>query len=429
MGGPPNFEFATVFVGVIGVLYFGQSFRAAALAIVLGTALGSVSHGVLSSWGPRAGRPQMVLGRSAFGFWGNLLPSGLMSITAGIGWFAVNSVSGAYALASLTHLPKGLSLLIVVALQMAVAFFGHNLVHVFERFAFPFLVVVFLVTTVVVFSKSHPGAGAAHGTHTVAAFLIELGATFGYACGWNPYASDYTRYLKPGVSTRTVGLFAGLGVFLSCTVLELAGAASVTIGTKATANPTADFTGNLATWLADLTLLAIVLGAVSANVLNIYSGSMAFLTMGIKLPFGLRRALVAIVFGLIGLLVAFTGLSDAGEKYNNFLLVIAYWIAPWLAVVFVDRVLRRGRDTGFLLDDRSYVNVAGPIAMVVGIVVSIIFFSNQTEYVGIVPKRYPGVGDITFEVGFVLAAVLYLVLVKLVRPIERVPAFSDADLG
>src|ERR1700760_2803978 len=39
----PNLEFATVFVGVIAVTFFGQSFWAAALAIVLGTALGSLA--------------------------------------------------------------------------------------------------------------------------------------------------------------------------------------------------------------------------------------------------------------------------------------------------------------------------------------------------------------------------------------------------
>jgi NCS1 family nucleobase:cation symporter-1 len=41
-------------------------------------------------------------------------------------------------------------------------------------------------------------------------------------------------------------------------------------------------------------------------------------------------------------------------------------------------------------------------------VVSIILFSNQTEYVGIVPKHVPSIGDLTFEAGFVITAVIYL---------------------
>ena len=143
----PNLEFATVFVGVIGTLFFGLSFTQAALAIVLGTALGSITHGYLSTMGPRTGLPQMVAARSAFGFWGNALPAVISSAMAGIGWFAVNSVSGALALSSLTDLPKLASLLIVVGVQVVVAFFGYNFVHVFERFAFPVLGVIFLVAT------------------------------------------------------------------------------------------------------------------------------------------------------------------------------------------------------------------------------------------------------------------------------------------
>jgi purine-cytosine permease-like protein len=62
--------------------------------------------------------------------------------------------------------------------------------------------------------------------------------------------------------------------------------------------------------------------------------------------------------------------------------------------------------------DKTYVNWAGPIAMAVGMVVSIWLFSNQTKYVGVVPKAHGSVGDITFLVGFLVAAVLYAVLPK-----------------
>jgi len=94
----PNMEFATVFVGVLPIAFFGMGFVDASLAIVLGTALGCVTHAILSSWGPKFGVPQMVQARGAFGFLGNILPAGLNAFTANIGWFIVNSVSGAFAL-------------------------------------------------------------------------------------------------------------------------------------------------------------------------------------------------------------------------------------------------------------------------------------------------------------------------------------------
>jgi NCS1 nucleoside transporter family len=413
----PNLEFATVFVGVLAVALFGLNFWLAVLAIVVGTAAGSVTHAVLSARGPSHGVPQMVLSRLGFGYWGNVLPAGLNSVTAGIGWFAVNSVSGTFALNTLTHMPKPLCLVIIVALQIAIAFFGHNLVHTFERYAFPVLAVIFLITTVVILTKANPGYHASAPPYfggKLGGFLLTTGAVFGYAVGWNPYAADYSRYFKPDTSKLAVGLWAGLGLFLSCVILEVAGAGSATITNAGAAldNPTGSFTGHLPTVLADLTLLAIAIGAVAANVLNIYSGALSFVAMGIKLPLALRRAIVALVFGVIGFIVALTGLHDAGAKYTNFLLIIAYWIAPWLAVVFCDQFLRRRTPLTKIepmLFDRRHHNWAGPVAMIAGMAISIWLFSNQTEYVGVVPSHVPAVGDITFEVGFVLTAAIYLI--------------------
>ena len=412
----PNLEFASVFVGVIAVLFFGLSFWQAALALAAGSALGAVTQGVLSTWGPLDGVPQMVLGRAPFGYWGNIIPSTLMSVGAGIGWFAVNSVSGTFALNTLTHLPKGVCLVIIVVIQVAAAFFGHNFVHVFERWAFPFLAIVFVLASISILGHSHlsaPGGGGGIG-----GFLIAFGASFGYAAGWNPYASDYTRYLKPDVSKGQVALYSGLGIFASCAILEIIGAASMTItgAAAATGSPTDVFTADMPSFIAKLTLVAIAVGAISANVLNIYSGAMSSIAMGIKLPFSSRRAATALIFGVIGLVVAFTALDDAGSKYENFLLIMAYWIAPWLGVVLVDRLMRGNGPFGSVLQDRGYTNWAGPIALVVAMVVSIWLFSDQTKYVGPVAKAHPGIGDLTFEVGFVLAAGLYYGLVKVIKP-------------
>jgi NCS1 family nucleobase:cation symporter-1 len=406
----PNLEFATVFVGVLAVAAFGLSFWQAVLAIVIGTAGGALAQGVLSARGPEHGVPQMVLSRLGFGYWGNILPAGLNSITAGIGWFAVNSVSGTFALNTLLGWPKILCLIIIVALQITIAFFGHNLVHTFERYAFPVLAVIFVIATIVILAKSHPGA--AHAA-IPGGFLLTIGAVFGYAAGWNPYAADYTRYFPPDTSKKAIGWWSAAGLFLSCVILEIAGAGSATAASAGASlgDPTGTFTGHLPTALADLTLLAIALGAVCANVLNIYSGAMSFVAIGIKLPLALRRAIVALVAGVIGFIVAITGLHDAGAKYTDFLLIISYWIAPWLAVMFCDQFLYRRRSLSEeegLLFNRHYSNWAGPVAMVLGVGLSVWLFSNQTKYIGLVPTHVPAVGDLTFEAGFVITAVVYL---------------------
>src|SRR5690348_14075720 len=337
----PNLEFATIAVGILGPLAFGLTFWQAVGAIVLGTVLGSTTHGILSTWGPPSGLCQMVLSRTGFGFVGNILPAGINAVIAGIGWFAVNSVSGALALHVLVSaLPTWLCLLVVVAAQMGIAFYGHNLVQAFERYAGPVLAVVFLVGMIIVFTKFDPGApriDPGFPLPTSGGFLIEAAAAFGYACGWNPYASDYTRYLPASTSRPRVGLFAGLGVLVSCVLLESAGAAMVSAAGKAADVTPAAYTGLLPSWLADLTLLCIAVGAVCANVLNIYSGAMSFLALGIQLPLRRARAIVAVVFGVLGFVLALVAVENPRVNYENFLLIIAYWIGPWLGVVLVDR--------------------------------------------------------------------------------------------
>src|SRR5690606_31791198 len=162
--------------------------------------------------------------------------------------------------------------------------------------------------------------------------------------------------------------------------------------------------------VAALTLLAIALGAVAANVLNIYSGAMAFLTLGVDVPLRWARAVVALAFGAVGFVIALIALADAAHSYEAFLLVIVYWIGPWLGVVLTDQFLRPGRPPVGLLYDRGYRNHAGVAALVVGIVVSVPLFSNQALFTGLVPTLVPGVGDVTFLVGFALAAAVYALL-------------------
>jgi nucleobase:cation symporter-1, NCS1 family len=405
----PNMEFATIFVGVISVLFFGLTFWQAVGAIVIGSGLGGLFHAVLTSWGPERGLAQMVLSRRPFGYRGNLLPAGINAIVAGIGWFAVNSISGALALSALTGWNGYVCLVIGVVLMLVVAFLGHNFVHLFERIAFPVLVVVFLAGMALILPATQTGP---MGDAVPGGFWIALGATFGYAAGWNPYASDYSRYLPPATGRRA-GLYAGLGNFLGCILLEIAGAAAVTAVGPANwngANPTGSYISLLPPWLGAITLLAIFIGAISANALNLYSAAMSFAALGVRLPTPFARAAIALAMGTAGLVVAIFTL-DHVETYEGFLLVIAYWIGPWLGVVIADRLLdKTPTDDLTPFVDTRHVNLAGPIAMAVAMVVSIVLFSNQQLYTGILTSAVPAIGDLTFEVGFVLAFGLYAAL-------------------
>src|SRR5690348_3948779 len=419
----PNLEFATVFVGVLGVAIFGLSFWETALAIIVGTALGSLTHFVLSSWGPKFGVPMMVESRGAFGFLGNILPAGLNAFTGSIGWFIVNSVSGAFALQALgglanLTLPFWLTFLIIVVAQVAIATLGHNFIHVFERWALPLLGVVFIVACAFIFSKANYGVAANPGpVGHFGALTLLFTATFGYAAGWNPYAADYTRYMPPSVDRNMVGFWAAAGVFVSCVVIELAGAALASVpGTKwgPTDIPTVQLRQAMPDFVYYLTLLCIAIGAVAANAINIYSGTMSLVAVGIRemgMTLRQRRAVLAIAAGVLGYAIGVIGKADVGpgSKYEFFLLLISYWIAGWLAVVLLDYWMRGGNyGDESLFYDTKYQRWQGFAAMLIGVAVPVYLFANDYPlYVGPIATNNPQIGDITFIVVFVLTAVLY----------------------
>src|SRR5438270_9493470 len=418
----PNLEFATVYVGVLGIAIFGLNMWETASAIVIGTALGSLTHWVLSSWGPKFGVPMMVESRGAFGFLGNILPAGLNAFTGTIGWFIVNSVSGAFALqalALLIHLavPFWLTFLIIVVAQVAIATLGHNFIHVFERWALPLLAIVFAVACLFIFSSANYGVGAKP-IPVIGEFggwMLLFTATFGYAAGWNPYAADYTRYLPPTVNRQMVGFWAAAGVFISCVVLEMAGAAVATVaGTKwgPTDIPTVQLQRAMPDLVYYLTLLCIAVGAVAANAINIYSGTMSLVALGIRemgLTLRQRRAMLAVAAGVLGYLIGILGQANVGpgSKYEYFLLLISYWIAPWLAVVLVDYWQRKGDygDEGVFYDTKCR-RWQAAAAMAIGRVVSGgVFSDNGVIYSGPIPNAIAQIGDLTFIVGFVLTGV------------------------
>ena len=425
----PNLEFATVFVGALAV-GFGLNLWQGILAIVVGNALAGITHGILSTWGPEAGLPQMVLSRNAFGKFGNLIPSGLSTLVAGIGWFAVNTVSGTFALQALvTGLNVYVALAIIILLQVGVAFVGHNLIQKWERYASFFLAAVWIVVVVTVFTLPHVfDVAAATGDFPWAGFTLTAGAAYGYTAGWTAFASDYTRYLPANTDKRALGWAAGLGNFVSTSLIMVVGAVAFNTLSPGNAfwgvaNPTEAFTNLFQPAFAALVLLAIVIGSVSANILNVYSGAMSFLAMGFKLGFKSRRAIMVALAGLVGGLISYLGVVDGNvaKKLDGFLLVVSYWVAPWIAVVLTERILSRGKNAGerALAPKNSW---AGAVSFVVATAFSIWGFCSQVMYTGplaialhhvnLPDGAIVDVPDITALVGFVLASLLFVVLSK-----------------
>jgi len=98
--------------------------------------------------------------------------------------------------------------------------------------------------------------------------------------------------------------------------------------------------------------------------------------------------------------------GDVAHQLDGFLLVVSYWVSPWIAIVLTERIMSKGKNAQAraLAPKNSW---AGALAFVLATAVSVWGFAAQVLYTGPLAKAW-GVGDLTALVGFVLAVVLYV---------------------
>ena len=249
-------------------------------------------------------------------------------------------------------------------------------------------------------------------------FLLTVGTAFGYAAGWTPYAAD-----SPATSRRRCRPCGpAFSLRRACSrpasSLEVVGAASVTPGGDSLAirrvrSPPARF----APCEGDAIGHRDRRGRRQRDQ-HLFRRN-GFRHARDQVAAHVARALVTVFFGVAGFLVAWWALPDAAHSYEAFLLIIAYWVGPWLGVVFADQYLRRGQTRRRLPLRPRVRQLEWLAAFVIGLVASVLLFSNQQLFVGVVAEALPGLGDITFFVGFVLAGAAYLVLCRSKIEAER----------
>lgn len=415
-----NVQFATLVTGALATAVFGLGFWAGAVAVALGTVLGSSLIGVLSTRGPRTGLAQLIQARGPFGYFGNL-PAAVFVILNGVGWFAVNTVLGVFILRDLLHVPFALGLAIIVVIQVAIAIFGYSLIHVVERVLAVILAMVFTVVSVYGFDAADLNVADAPAMGTGGAFILTVAVTAARCLGYSMYASDYTRYLPVGTRPRNVFLAAAGGATVAGVWIGVLGAA---LGTFAQiGDPTSLVTGLLPRTLAVITLVAFVCSTLASTVIDLYSGAMAALVMGMPA----RRWVSALVVGILGTVLCwYAGRTGWAAHFQTFLQLTGYWIAPWAAVLVADFWwLNRGRrfELEPLYDPEH--RGRGLLAVLVGLAVSVPFM-HQDLFTGPVAAAYPGLGDIAYFVGFLVAGVTYRLIARRVTTEAPSRAHTEA---
>jgi NCS1 family nucleobase:cation symporter-1 len=399
----PNMELSGVFTGTLAAT-LGLGLATGIAAIVVGVVLGALPVAALSLWGPKTGMAQLPLARLPFGK--TIALPALVQWVSSVAWDALVGLFGGQAAQILFHVPFAVGVIIVLALEGVVGFLGYEFIHRLEAWGSAILTVLFIVLTYKIVEHGHfPVHNTVHGGVAVATFILMMTIAFSGGFSWATYAADYSRYMKADTPRKPLFwlTFGGLAAsFIWVYTIGLLGARSLSNQTAAGVQSLMG--GGL---LGALALIAIMLGAVSSNALNDYSGSLAVQAGGVRIKRH-YSALLGTVLAFVLILWLNTG--DVAAKFQNVLLFTAYWIAPFLAIVLID--WRDRKDTvnrATLVHMLHWENLRSGWPALVALVVgfgAMIPFMDTGLLVGPVSKWLDG-ADVSFYVGFVVAAVIY----------------------
>ena len=332
-------NYASLFTASLLTTYYGLGVWDGLAATGLGTLAAALILGLLSNTGPRTGLPQIIFTRRIFGVRGSYLGAGLTLFLA-VGWFAVDCVIAAQAGAQLfgggnRFVTFGLVLLIA-AISVAVAVFGHQTIKVLETYG----AVTFALLSAALFlflaPQFHWSQGpTASGSDYTGAFVLGFMTCFALVASWYPFASDYSRYLPASSPARSVTLWPIVGVAVPMVLLGLFGLLLPTIDSKLAADQgvLAVISAHAPMWVAIPFFIFIVVGEIWANYLDVYTAGLVTLAIGIRL----QRWQTALGCGLLGTaLAAYAVLvSDFHVAYEDFLILTYLWAPAWAAVVLL----------------------------------------------------------------------------------------------
>jgi len=415
-----NANLTTLATGMVGAA-LGASLLTSLLAILSGTAVGTIFTAFHSAQGPQLGLPQMIQSRAQFGYRGVVVICAVVVFSI-VGFNVFNQILAADVLTSITgaDLPD-LWYVVITALALALAIYGYHWIHRFQTWlTWVFLATFGVFTVAALIWSDIPNGQLGLGQFTWAAFLVQFGAAAAYALGWAPYVSDYSRYLPPQTSPRKALFYTYTGVFVGAAWLMALGALVAALFAGASPLDAVRQAADGVLPGSGLWLLAAALpGLVTVITINVYAASLELITMldsfrAVRPTRRLRVVSCAIVAGA-GLLGTIFSTGEFLTNFGSFLVVLLYLLVPWTSVNLVDYyVVRRGRYAvrEIFVPGGVYGTWGwrGLIAYLVGIV-AMIPFVVTVWFTGPVAAAMGGV-DVALFVGLFASAVAYVLMAR-----------------
>src|SRR5712692_2801852 len=394
--------------------------------IVVGNLIGCAIFAAFTVMGHKTAVNQMVLCRSAFGRRGAYLPSALMFLMT-LGWIGVNTyfpvkiamaILGQFGIPD-TWLPNLVVITLVMALQVGIGVYGFYAIRTFEKYTVPVTAAIMVLMSILAWTR--PGvvnwgltSTLEPGAHLAMLSLLMTAIGVGWGISWVTWASDYSRFVPRSVSSASVFWYSYVGMFVPTVWLAILGAtiASVTLDTDPAKMVSAVFGG-----VASLLVLLMVLhGPIATNILNVYSATLAALSMGVRLS----RTALALIVGIAGYAVTiyFIFAPSFAKAFDNWMISLLLWMSPFAGVMLADFFIKRRShiDVAELyrapeVSASDDINWAGIVAFIAGLIAGWAVEDGLVPALqGPVSTRLLSGADLSWLVGIVVAGAVYLAI-------------------
>ncbi|GAM83504.1 hypothetical protein ANO11243_014920 [Dothideomycetidae sp. 11243] len=419
-----NLAANNVTLGMLGPAAFSLSFTDSSLCAVFGAIIGSLPVAYFATFGPRSGNRSMVVARYSMGWYPAKLVV-ILNLIVLLGYAMIDAVVAGQILSAVS--PGGsmstiVGIVITAIITWIVTTFGYSIFHYYERYSWVPQVFVLAILAGVAgpkFDLTTPssGDGSTVVAHRISFLSLCLSAAITYAGG----AADYFVYYPEETPKWTVFSMTLAGLTASFTFAFVLGAG---LGSAINSNQQWGDAYNISQGalivqgyaplggFGSFCSVIVALGLIANMVVPTYSSSVDFQVLG-RWLFRVPRIVWSTVGALIFAVCAIAGRAHLAGIFTNFLALMGYWVAIWVAIFLEEHIIfRRALGLGWdweAWNDRQRlpVGAAALCAFLVGWAGSILCMS-QTWFTGPIAKLVGDSGaDLGNYVGFAWGALVY----------------------
>jgi NCS1 family nucleobase:cation symporter-1 len=412
-----NLSIVCLTVGTLGILA-GLDLAWTVLALVIGNAIGTVFMAAHSAQGPHLGIPQMIQSRAQFGVLGAAIPLLAVIVTYTL-YMSADEVVVKATIQSLIPVSANTAMIGFGIATLIVAFVGYELIHRIGVYLTVLSGLLFFTTATLLISGAAPHADPVQAVDrgfVLATFMATLTQATAWSLTFGPYVADYSRYLRPDISTARTFWYTAMGNFLGATLIMCLGAYMAAHYARIAADPGVGIAG-LFGHANFLVKALIVFGVFQAGVMNLYSAYMSVSTVftGFRSRGHVSKPMKFLVMAAViffATAIAILTQHDFHHYFGDMLDIMVYVLVPWSAINLADYYFVR--NASYSVKDMFDLNGLygrfnwSTIAIYFLAIIIQAPFARLSFYTGVIAEQIGA--DTAWIPGLIVPAILYCII-------------------